>query len=158
MGLAAVYSGADQNPSGSTFNKESRYAIASLNFPLFEGGLRKAEVNQSISRLKQSELALNDMAQTVRVEVENVYLDLETQKGTLQFLGDQLTFARDNYNAVSRQFEFGLASSLDVIDANNLLLSAERQVADATYNYQLAILRLQRATGGLQNLVLGDRK
>ncbi len=158
LGLAAVYGGADQNPSGSTFNKESRYAIASLNFPLFEGGLRKAEVNQSISRLRQSELTLNDMAQTVRVEVENVYLDLETQKGMLQFLGDQLTFARDNYNAVSRQFEFGLASSLDVIDANNLLLSAERQLADASYNYQLAILRLQRATGGLQNLVLGDRE
>jgi outer membrane protein TolC len=48
---------------------------------------------------------------------------------------------------VAKQFEFGLASSLDVIDANNLLISAQKLMSDATYNYQFFILRLQRVTG-----------
>lgn len=154
LGLAAVYSGAHQHPLGTTFNEESQYVGASLNFPFFEGGLRRAEVREAESRLRQTELAYSDAVQGVLVEVQNAYLDLQTQKGTLRFLGDQLTFAGDNYNAVSRQFEFGLASSLDVLDANNLLLSAERQLADATYNYQAAFLKLQRATGSLQKTVL----
>jgi len=79
--------------------------------------------------------------------VEAAYLDLLTQRGILKFLNDRLLFAKDNYRAVERQFEFGLASSIDVIDANTLLLSAERQVSEANYNYQLFQLRLQKAMG-----------
>jgi len=154
LGLTAVYSGSDQHPLGVTYNTDSQYVGASINFPFFEGGLRKAEVREAQAKLRQSELAYGDTVQSVTVEVQNAYLDLETQKGTLQFLGDQLSFARDNYDAVSRQFDFGLASSLDVLDANNLLLSSERQLADAVYSYQVAILKLERATGGLQRLVL----
>jgi outer membrane protein len=154
LGLTAVYSGADQHPLGVTFSTDSQYVGASINFPFYEGGLRNAEVREARAKLKQSELLYGDTIQNVAVEVQNAYLDLETQKGMLQFLGDQLSFARDNYEAVSRQFDFGLASSLDVLDANNLLLTSERQLADAVYNYQVAILRLERATGGLQKLVL----
>jgi outer membrane protein len=74
---------------------------------------------------------------------------LVTQKGILRFLNDQMVFARDNYRAVARQFEFGLSSSLDVLDANTLLVSAERRVASALYNYRLALLRMKKATGTL---------
>ena len=153
LGLSAVYSGADQGPMGFSFTKESKYVGASINFPLFEGGLRSADVQEAGSKLKQSELAYHNTARDIRVEVQNAYLDLGTQKGTLRYLEDQLTFARDNYNAVTRQFEFGLANHLDVLDANNLLLSAERQLADASYNYQMAIMRIRRTTGGLQDFV-----
>ena len=62
----------------------------------------------------------------------------------LKFLEDQLAFARDNYKAVLRQFENGLAVSLDVMDANSLLLSSEKNVAEALYNYQLAYLKSKK--------------
>ena len=70
-----------------------------------------------------------------------------TQKGIMEKFGAQLTFAKDNYKAVSKQFEFGLASNIDVMDANTLLVTAERQLADSRYNYKLSDLRLKRATG-----------
>ncbi|MFB3924548.1 MAG: TolC family protein [Syntrophales bacterium] len=154
VSLSAVYAGADQDPTSATLNRESKYVGAALNFPIFEGGFRSADVREARSRQKQSELAYADTVKSVKIDVQNAYLDLLTQKGILQFLGDQLVYARDNYNAVAKQFEFGLASSLDVIDANNLLLSAERQMADAVYSYQLAILRLDRTTGVLQKTAL----
>jgi outer membrane protein TolC len=79
--------------------------------------------------------------------VENNYLELIAQKGILKSAQDQLVYAEDNIRAIAKQFEYGLASSLDVIDANNLLISAQKQVADATYNYQFFILRMMRVTG-----------
>jgi len=60
-----------------------------------------------------------------------------------------LLFARENYRAVERQFEFGLSNSLDVMDANTQLVSAERKVASAQYRYRLALLRIQKAVGTL---------
>ena len=147
VSLSGVYAGTDQDPATPTLNRDSTYGALALNFPLFEGGLRRAEVQESESRYRQSEYQFQDYVKSVNLEVENTYLELSAQKGILKSAQDQLVYAEDNIRAVAKQFEFGLASSLDVIDANNLLISAQKQVADATYNYQFFVLRMMRVTG-----------
>jgi outer membrane protein len=149
LSIFGGYAGVDQSPPVANLNRDSIYAGAALNFPFFEGGLRKAEVQEAKARERQASLYYEDLKKAIEIEIQTAYLDLVTQKGTLQFLNDQFTFARDNYRAVARQFEFGLSSSLDVLDANTLLVSAERRVASAVYNYQLALLRMKKATGTL---------
>lgn len=147
--FTAGYTGQDQSPMPATLVQDSTYGGVSLNFPFFEGGLRRAEVNEAKTKQRQAELTYLDVLKSVQIDVQNAYLDLATQKGVVKFLEDQLAFAADNFSAVSKQFDFGLAHSIDVIDANNLFLSAQRQLADATYNYQVSILKLKRATGTL---------
>ena len=154
LSVSGAYKGADQNPASPFLLKESTYGELSLNFPLFEGGLRRAEVREAKAKERQAGLFYEDLKKTIEIEVESAYLDLITQKGILKFLEDQLVFARDNYYAVSKQFEFGLADSIDVMDANTLLVSAERKVAEAVYNYQLSILRIKRVTGVLLKTVI----
>jgi outer membrane protein len=154
LSLEGVYLRQDEDPSSPFFNKESIYGLIGLNFPIFEGGLRRAEFREAEARKRQAELTYEDVKKTIEIEVENAFLDLKTQKGILKSLEDQLTFATDNYNAVSKQFEFGLADSLDVMDANTLLVTSERQLIEAKYSYQLAIVRLKRATGTLLKTII----
>ncbi|MBN1614798.1 MAG: TolC family protein [Deltaproteobacteria bacterium] len=149
LALAGVYNRSDQHPLFSSFNRESVYGLVSLNFPFFEGGLRMAEVREARAKERQAGYLYDDLRKSIEIEVEGAYLDLITQRGILKFLNDQLLFAKDNYRAVERQFEVGLASSIDIIDANTLLVSAERQVSEANYNYQLFQLRLRKAMGVL---------
>jgi outer membrane protein len=154
LSVSGVYSGLDQSPAAGTINRESIYAGVALNFPIFEGGLRLAEVKEARSKEKQSGFLYDDLKKTIEIEVQAAYLDLMTQKATLKFLDDQLVFAKDNYSAVTRQFEFGLAQSVDVMDANTLLLTAERKISDAGYNYQMAVMRMKKATGVLLKEIL----
>ena len=147
VNVAGVYTSTEQSPETASYNRESAYGAVTLNFPIFEGGLRRAEVRESESKHRQAEFQYRDFLKSVSVEVENTWLDLLAQKGIYKSAQDQLAYAEDNIRAVAKQFEFGLASSLDVIDANNLLISAQKLMADATYNYQYFILRLQRVTG-----------
>ncbi len=144
-----------QDPAPITLVRESMYAGVRLTFPFFEGGLRRAEVAEAQSRLRQATLGLADAKKQVNIDVEGAYLDLKTQAGILKSLEDQVTFARDNYAAVAKQFEFGLSSSLDVIDANTLLVTAEQQLTDVQFNYQMAILRLKRTIGTLLRTAMG---
>jgi len=155
VSVSGVYAAADQHPASSNLNRESIYGGVAMNFPFFEGGLRKAEVSEAKARERQAALYYDDMKQAIEIEVQTGYLDLVTQKGILRFLNDQLIFARDNFRAVDRQFEFGLSNSLDVMDANTLLVSAERRVASAEYGYRLALLRIKKATGNLLAAVAG---
>lgn len=152
--LSGVYSGTDQSPAASTINRESIYAGAALNLPLFEGGLRQAEVREALSKERQSGLLYEDLVKSIDMEVRSAYLDLMAQAATLKYLEDQLVFAMENFRAVARQFEFGLANSIDVMDANTLLVSAERKVADAGYHYRVAVTKMKRATGVLLKEIL----
>ncbi len=153
LSIEGVYSRNEDDPASTFLNRESIYGGLTLNFSFYEGGLRKAEVREAEAKLRQTELIYEDLKKTINIDVESAYLDIVTQKGVLKSLEDQVMFARDNYNAISRQFEFGLANSVDVMDANTLLVTAERQLADARYNYQLSVLRLKRATGTLLKAV-----
>jgi outer membrane protein len=157
LSASGVYSSADQSQATQTLVRDSTYGLLSLNFPFFEGGLRRADVREARARERQSALAYEDFKKSVGIEVASAYLDLVTQKGTLKYLEDQVVYARDNFNAVAKQFEFGLAQSLDVMDANTLLVTAERNLSEAIYNYQVAILKMKKATGTLLKAVVGDR-
>ena len=149
VSLSLVSAGADQYPPTGNLVRDSFYAGIGLNFPFYEGGLRKAEMSEAKARERQTALQYEDLKKGIEIEVRTTYLDLMTQKGILRFLNDQLVFARDNYRAVARQFEYGLSNSLDVMDANTLLVSAERKAVSATYNYQYALLVMRKATGTL---------
>ncbi len=147
--LSATYQKLDQDPSNQFTNKESKYAIASINFPIFEGGLRRAELSEAKAKLRQSELQYEDTVKEVFIDVESAYFNYLTFRDTIKSLEDEVAYAKDNFNSVSKQYQFGLANSIDVTDANTFLLTAEKKLLDAQYNYQLAILRLRQATGTL---------
>jgi outer membrane protein len=155
--IEGVYHRKDDDPASAFFVEESIYGGLKLTFPFFEGGLRIAEVRESKAKMRQAVLAYDDRKKAINVEVEDAYLNLITQKGVMEKFEAQVAFAEDNYKAVSKQFEHGIANSIDVMDANTLLVTAERQLADARYNYQLAILKLKRATGMLLKTVVSQQ-
>jgi len=158
LSLFAIYNKADQDPAGLTLNRETLVSGVSLLFPFFEGGLRVAEYREAKAKERQAKLVYDDFKKNVDIELQGAFLDLQTQKGALQFSEDQLAFAQDNYGAVVRQFDNGLATILDVMDANSLLLSAEINVAAGYYNYQLANLRVKRSSGTLLQFVVGSNQ
>lgn len=153
VSLFAVYQGMDQSPASLTLNRESALAGVALNFPFFEGGLRVAELKEAEARKRQSLFLHDDLKKNVDIELKSAYLDLQTQKSVVSFLEAQLDFARDNYKAVLRQFENGLATSLDVMDANTLLVAAERNLSEASYGYQLACLKVKKSKGTLLHFI-----
>lgn len=151
IAIAGVYTNVDQDPLTGSVNKDSAYGNISVVFPFFEGGLRVAEVKEAKARERQAQLQYDDLKKAILVEVHNTYLDLVTQQGVLKFQEAQVEYAKDNYNAVTRQFEYGLVSSIDVIDANSLLVSAERKLSEARYNYEFFLVRMNKVTGVLLN-------
>jgi outer membrane protein len=154
--LEGVYMRQENEPPSSFGIKERTYGAVKLDFPFFEGGLTKAEVGQARARLRQAEYSLLDQKRTIGVEVENAYLVTVSQGSVLKQLKAELGYAVDNYNLVSKQFQYGLADSLDVIDANTLLVTTEREFRNSEYQYQLTLLQLKRATGTLLKEVRGD--
>ncbi len=126
---------------------ESSYLGAGVTFDLFDGGLRRSQVSESRARRKQAELAFKDARRSVAIEVEQAWRNRQTQKSVIQSFESGLRYATENYAAVIRLFAHGMANSVDVMDANTLLVTAERQLSESRYNLQLTALELERSTG-----------
>lgn len=151
--IEGMYLRRHEDPASAFLNKESLYAGLKLEFPFYEGGLRRAEVSEATAKARQAGLLFTELKQNIDLEVMDAHRALMTQKGILKALEDQFAFAGDNYRAVSKQFEYGIANSIDVMDANTLLVTAERQLADAISNYHFSTQLLKKAVGTLLNTI-----
>ncbi len=125
-----------------------------VSYPLFTGGRDVAEIDQARSKWRQARVSLKRLKREIRTEVRSVYLDIQTQKKVIQQLKEQVDTARRNYEQVTAQFEEGVASSVDQVDAFTSLNEAENRLAQAHFSYQLDLIRLQLATGTFQTELL----
>jgi outer membrane protein len=155
--IEGVYFREENDPSRTFELNEQIYAGLRLDFPFFEGGLKRAQVSEAKSRYRQAEYSLTDLKDDIRVEVENSYIVATTAASVLKPREAEVEFARETYNLVSKQFQYGLADSVAVIDANTRLLTSERELLNAQYVYVLEILRLRRVTGMLLKSVVGSQ-
>ncbi|MBW1820842.1 MAG: TolC family protein [Deltaproteobacteria bacterium] len=155
VSVEGVYQKYDQEPDSLMVNDESISVGVLLNFTIFDGGLRKAEIKESLAKKRQAELAEKELSKEIATQVDDAYLYLHTQMSVLKSLEDQLNFANDNYNAVSKQFKYGLSNSIDLMDANTLLVTSETELSKAIYNRQLAGLNVERAKGTFLKAITG---
>ncbi len=149
LAVEGVWANNDADPSSSAPLDETLYAGISLNFTLFDGGLRKANILESQSRSRQAQLALDAAKKQVTVDANQAYLTYMASKSSLKAFQDELQFAKENFDAVNTQFEYGLANSVDVIDANTLMVTAEQQLIEAAFRSRLALLQIDRVRGRL---------
>jgi outer membrane protein len=145
LSLEGTWMSLEQEPD--PILKDSAWIGANLTVDIFDGGLRKAQVGEARVRQKQARLFLEDVKSDINIEVEGAFLNWQTQKSVIKSFESQLRYAKENYDASIQMSAHGMANSVDIIDANTLLVTSQWQLAEARYNLQLAILRMERSTG-----------
>jgi outer membrane protein len=123
------------------------YGGVRVQIPIFEGGLMKAEVSEARSKQRQAELASLLLKRTIESEVQEAYINCQTVNAVLETAKVQNRYARSNFDTVEGLFSQGLLPSLSLIDAQQALSQADLELVAATYEQQLAILRLQARMG-----------
>ncbi len=148
--LAAVAGAQYQDSQPAIFTDSTTYyAGLRLTIPIFEGGLMNAETSEAKSKVRQAELSTDFLRQSIESDVHEAYVNLQTTSSVLATAKLGMEYAKGNYDAVQGLFVEGLLASLSLIDAEQAFTVAEREVMNAGYDRQLAILRLKRATGTL---------
>jgi outer membrane protein TolC len=135
------------NVSGFTGEYASWFAGVGLQWNLFDGGLRESELREATARIAESR-ALSAAAELrVQDEIRRAIIDLKTARANLLTAGEQVELAAENVELVRQSFEAGIATSLEMIDANAALRGAELARINEQLNAELAALALARAAG-----------
>ena len=119
-------------------------------WPLYDGGLRGGKRDQAEAGLASARAAAEAQRLNVVQEVQDTRRDVSVAGERLRLAEQQRELATAAAASAKRTFEAGVASSLDVLDANDKLYQAEVGMADARGRLGIARVAFDRALGRMR--------
>lgn len=137
--------------SASTTKNWSDYNVIGLTFswPIFDGWLTKAKVEQAIIDLKETQLTREKTIKDIALELKNAYLALKNALAKIAAVESDAKVYQDNLDSVERKYEEGIASVLDLNDADLKYAVSSFKKNEAVYDYIIAKGSFDKATGGI---------
>ncbi len=120
-----------------------------FSWPIFDGWATKAKVEQAIVDLKEAQLLKEKAVSDAALELKNAYLALKNAIAKITSAELDSVFYKDTLLVIEQKYRRGVASSLDLDDANlsyNVSLFNHKQ---AIYDYIIAKSNFDKATGGI---------
>ena len=120
---------------------------AGINFTIFDGGARAGKIAAARKIGNQAELMQRKIARDLETLVSSRYQEMMKAREQYDSLQSSIELAKENIRARSRSFEEGLATSLDVVDAQLSLSGIRVERLVAAYTFDVALARLLEACG-----------
>lgn len=130
-----------------TGKKDAWRATLDLTWTLYDGGYRYGKLRQAEAQAAGARAGLDAQRLAVEREVLDGQRNLRVAAERLRLAHAQAELAADTAASIRRSFAAGVASSLDVIDANDRLYLAESGLADARARLAQAGIALRLALG-----------
>lgn len=124
-----------------------------LRVPIFDGGRRDARRAEAASQFRQERARSNDLREQVELEIRMALDSLHSAEQQLKVAEEGLTLADSEFTQARRRYSAGVASNLEVTDAQTRLERARDNRIDALYGYNIARIDLGRATGSVRRMV-----
>ena len=147
--LSLSFSGFASNVAYPTGDKAGWRASLDLSWTLYDGGFRYGKKAQAEAQLAAARASLESQKVEVSQQVMDATRDVSVAGERLRLAERQKELAQAVFASAKRSFEAGIASSLDVLDANDRLYQADVGLAAARARLGMARASLGRATGSL---------
>ena len=139
----------------STYSeKEKDILKATVSWPFYSGGKKRYKINKNSNLTSRKRLLLEDSVRTNDTKVASAWSNLESSKSFLNSVIVQVRAAQIANEGIAAEYERGSRTTLDVIQSNSLLLSAQISLANSQRNYLLAQYNLLKAVGLLNSQYL----
>ena len=90
------------------------------------------------------------------LETQRAYLNLNSSIAQVKAFEQALKSSQTQLDSTKLGYEVGVRTSVDVLNAQQQLFSAKRDLLEARYNYLVNIIRLKAATGLVTEADLAD--
>ena len=140
--------------SSTIDEREKDILKATVSWPFYSGGKKRSTINKNSNLTTRKRLLLDDAIRTNETNVASAWSSLESSKGFLNSVKAQVRAAQIANDGIAAEYERGSRTTLDVIQSNALLLSAQISLASSEKNYLMAQYNLLKSVGLLNNQYL----
>lgn len=120
-----------------------------VSIPLFTGGSTQGRVNQAVALREKATYDLEAGVRATNLATRQEYLNVVNGVAQVKALEQAVKSNELALYSAKKGQEAGVRTSFDVLNAQQLLYTAKRDLAQARYGYVLARLKLRAAAGQL---------
>ena len=113
---------------------------------MFDGGNRAARREESCSQYRQEQIRTKDVGQQIELQVRTALESLRSAAAEVDASHEGLSLAENELAQARRRYAAGVATSVEVTDAQSRLERARDNQVIALYDYNVARLDLATAT------------
>ena len=140
--------------SSTIDQREKDVLKATVSWPFFTGGKTQSKINKQSNLTTRKRLLLDHAVRTNETNVASAWSSLESSKSFLNSVKVQVRAAQIANEGIAAEYERGSRTTLDVIQSNSLLLSAQLSQVNSERNYLMAQYNLLKAVGLLNSQYL----
>ncbi|MBT8141986.1 MAG: TolC family outer membrane protein [Gammaproteobacteria bacterium] len=127
-----------------------------LNVPIYSGGRTSSLVRQSVYQHRAAIERVERITRETERATRDAYLNVLSDVSRVRALAQAVKSSQTALQATETGFEVGTRTTVDVLNSRRSLLDAERNYAQSRYDYLLNMLRLNRASGLLDQSHLNE--
>jgi len=116
---------------------------------LFDGGVRRAKAAQLASERAKTATESEAAADKIKLAVRKALLDMDSARSALAQARKSLELSQEALRLANERFTVGVGTSVEVLDANVAVSTAELGVQQSLYQLDSAYLTLHRYLGDL---------
>ncbi|MDA8129542.1 MAG: TolC family outer membrane protein [Betaproteobacteria bacterium] len=141
----------NNNQSFGTMQVDSRVASIGLqlNVPIYQGGLTSSRVREAVANQEKARQDLEAATRDAGLQARQAWLNVNSGAARVRALEQALVSSQAQLDSTKLGLQVGVRTSLDVLNAEQQVFSARRDLASARYTYLLAGLSLKAAVGAL---------
>ena len=136
----------------STYDRRDKDILkATISWPFYSGGKKRSKINKNSNLIYRKRLLLEDAMSTTETKVGSAWSGLQSSKSFLNSVISQVRAAKIANEGITAEYQRGSRTTLDVIQSNSLMLSAEISLANSQRNYLIAQYNLLKSIGLLNS-------
>ena len=132
--------------------------IFGAKWAILEGGIKLAELAERKSFVKIAKNNLEKSILNIKEEIENQLIHIQKIKRNIKLSKKQIELLEETYRLVTRQYELGMATSLDVSDISTDLSQIKMSSLLEQLQYDLSILSLNSSLGKVFEMLDTNKK
>lgn len=150
LSLDATYGLIGMNPA----NSNGTFSFAGqLKFPIWAGGRTNGDIEEADASLQQRRAEYEDLKARVEADVRNAYLDVNAAADQVRVAQSRRALAQDELSQARDRFASGVADTVEVVQAQEVVSSAEQDYIASLNAHNLAKASVARATGQAEKIM-----
>ena len=143
----------------ATYDESEKDTLkATVTWPFYSGGKNLASLNKSSSLETRSRLILDSVTKQNQTNVASAWSNYQSNKSLLNSVQAQVSAAEIANEGISAEYNSGAGrTTLEVIQSNSLLLTAQISLANSERNFILSKFNLLKSVGLLHSEYLKIR-
>lgn len=126
------------------------YAAVNLSVPIFDWGKNKKRASEQESKIKASQMQLDETKEMVNLQIQQAYLQLNHSVRKIRLSGLSLKQAEENLRLANDRYEAGTIVVKDVQEAQAIWQNAYSSLIDAQVEYKINDAVYRKVTGVIQ--------